>query len=270
MTTEKAIWIIGDLRSPRLWSESLKVTAKARALCQEAGARMTMVLMGFSGPRSSKQRAVDSGPCVDMADAARGAVDHGVHTVFTVDHEALAIPRTHVIAGVLEDLVNRHRPWLVLFGLNDFGREVSAFCVQRCNAGMIADCTELVLKEDRVAGRCPAWGGQIAAEITLADGWETAFATVQPHGIAARPVSDPDGRIERIVPEEVPIPDGMELVERAMEPPDARRLEDARIVVVGGAGLGHMKSFGLVRELAASPGRRGGRHPATGSLSLGG
>ena len=39
-----------------------------------------------------------------------------------------------------------------------------------------------------------------------------------------------------------------------MEPVEARRLEDARTVVVGGAGLGDMRGFGLVRELAAALG----------------
>ena len=35
--TAKAIWILGDLRTERLWNESLKVLAKALPLAKEGG-----------------------------------------------------------------------------------------------------------------------------------------------------------------------------------------------------------------------------------------
>jgi transcriptional regulator with XRE-family HTH domain len=119
---------------------------------------------------------------------------------------------------------------------------------------MIADCSELVLKEGRIAGRCPAWGGRILADITLADEGTTAFVTVQPHGVKLVPESHPEGQIEKTEPEKAQLPEGMELIHRAMESPEARRLEEARIVVVGGAGMGNMQGFGLARDLAASLG----------------
>ena len=129
--------------------------------------------------------------------------------------------------------------------LNDFGRETAAFCAQRCRAGLIADCDELVLKEGRVLGRCPAWGGQILADITLADGWPTAFVTVQPHGVELPADDAVQGKIEKIVPGNVEVPNGLKLTRRRMEPVEARRLEDARTVVVGGAGLGDMRGLRL-------------------------
>ncbi len=46
--TAKAIWILGDLRTERLWNESLKVLAKALPLAKEADAPVAMVLMGAS------------------------------------------------------------------------------------------------------------------------------------------------------------------------------------------------------------------------------
>jgi transcriptional regulator with XRE-family HTH domain len=46
----------------------------------------------------------------------------------------------------------------------------------------------------------------------------------------------------------------LSLKHRTLAPEEERHLEDARIVVVGGAGMGDMRSFGLVRELSASLG----------------
>jgi electron transfer flavoprotein alpha subunit len=50
-------------------------------------------------------------------------------------------------------------------------------------AGLIADCVDIRAGEDgTVVGLCPAWGGEIMAEITYAPGHGTGFATVHPHG----------------------------------------------------------------------------------------
>lgn len=252
--TTNAIWIVGDLRNQRLWRQSLKVMAKARPLAEQAGAPVTMLLLGATDRSQAESRTIDLSACVPMAQAAREAVAHGAQTVYCIDHALLAIPRTDIYAGVLADLVEAKKPWLILTALTDFGRETAAFCAQRCGAGLIADCDELVFKDQQVVGRCPAWGGQILADITLAQGWPTAFVTVQPHGVSLGDEASGDGRIETIVPDRIDMPRDMQLLACAMEPAAARRLEQAEIVVAGGAGLGDMRGFGLVRELAAALG----------------
>ncbi len=252
--TGNAIWIVGDLRTQRLWRQSLKVMAKAQPLAAQAQATIAMLLLGASEPDEAENRAVDLSACVAMDNAAREAVSHGAQTVYCVDHPQLAIPRTDIYARVLADLVQTRKPWLILTALTEFGRETAAFCAQRCRAGLIADCDELVLEDQQVVGRCPAWGGQILADITLAPGWPLAFVTVQPHGVALSDLGSDTGRIETIVPERIDFPDGMQLLSCAMEPAAARRLEEADTVIAGGAGLGDMRGFGLVRELAAALG----------------
>jgi electron transfer flavoprotein alpha subunit/transcriptional regulator with XRE-family HTH domain len=250
----KAIWVLGDLRTDRLWKESLNVMAKALASAREIQAPVSMVLMGASGHGHIDPRHIDLTPCVAVEEAAAQAAALGAKTVYCLLHDHLAVPRTDVYARALADLVWAKGPWLVVTVLNDFGRETAAFCAQRCRAGLIADCETLVLTSDRVVGRCPAWGGQIMADITLARGWSTAFITMQPHG--AQAVGEPaaPGRIETIVPDRIGLPKGLQLKRRQLASRDSRRLEDARTVVVGGAGVGDMGGFGRVRELAAALG----------------
>ncbi|MFZ7125483.1 MAG: FAD-binding protein [Desulfobacterales bacterium] len=249
---EREVWICGDLRSSHHWEESLRVMAKAEGLSRSADARAYVVLMG--GPEPPEDRDDGSKTSVSLAEAAAQAARLGAKRVHCLEHPLLSVPRTDLYARVLAGFVEERKPWLVLFPLNDFGRETAAIAAQLCQAGMIADSTELVFEEDRFVGRCPAWGGQIIADITLAEGWSTAFVTVQPHGAGMPSPSPENGRIERIVPERIDIPDGMELVRRCTETPEARRLETAEIVVVGGAGLGDLKGFGMARTLAAALG----------------
>lgn len=252
--TAKAIWVLGDLRTKRLWNESLKVLAKALPLAREADAPVTMMLMGTSDLGKVDQQRIDLSSCIAVDTAAEQVAQCGVQTVLCIEHEALAVPRTDIYARVLADQVREREPWLVLMALTDFGRETAAFCAQHCRAGLIADCDELVLKDGNVVGRCPAWGGQILADITLADGWPCAFVTVRPYGVDVPTAGEARGRIEKIVPRHVEVPKDLTLLRRRMEPVEARRLEDARTVVVGGAGLGDMRGFGMVRELAAALG----------------
>ena len=250
------IWICADLRSRRLWQESLQVLNKALPLAQEAGASVALVLIGAKDSDGSQSQGMDIAACVPMAEAAQQAAAGGAHEVYCLAHSRLAVPRTDLYARVLADFVQAREPWLVLFCLNDFGREVAAFGAQRCQAGLIADCEALFLNDGQVAGRCPAWGGQVLADITLAPGWPLAFVTVRPQGgpEPAQAQAKAEAPISWIEPENLEPPQGLQLKRRAREPVQTRRLEDAETVVVGGAGLGDVRGFGQVRELAAALG----------------
>ena len=229
-----------------------------------------MVLLGAGNTAVSLSEKIDLSACVSASEAARQSLGIGAHAVLSIEHPQLAIPRTDVYAGVLADVAGRRKPWLILFALNDFGRETAAIGAQLCQAGMIADCTELAYENDEFVGRCPAWGGQILADITLADTTSSAFVTVQPHGVAMPSMSEAEnGEIETITLDTVSIPKGLNLTRRSLEVVEGRRLEDARMVVCGGAGLADARGFGLIRELAGGIGRRSRRHTSAGALSLG-
>ena len=84
--TNKAIWILGDLRTPRLWKESLKVMTKALPLAAESHAPVAMVLMGAADHDAIDAGRIDLSACVDMHLAAGEAVAHGARTVFFVHY----------------------------------------------------------------------------------------------------------------------------------------------------------------------------------------
>lgn len=253
MNTKGNIVVWGDLRTQRHWRNSLKVLVKGRSLAESADVPLVMVLLGAAAGTVRESR-FDLTACMDMDTAAREGVDHGARQIHCLEHPDLAVPRADIYAGVLADYVEQHRPWLMLFPLNDFGRETAAVCAQKCNAGLIADCVELIQADDQVVGRCPAWGGEIVADITLAPGWSSAFVTVSPHGIALEPAEGAKGKVEKTTLDQVAVPAGIELMTRNMEALEARRLEMADKIVVGGAGVSDIRGFGLVRELAGALG----------------
>jgi transcriptional regulator with XRE-family HTH domain len=117
----------------------------------------------------------------------------------------------------------------------------------------MADCVDLVPADDGgVIGLCPAWGGEIMAEITYAPGQHMGFATVSPHGTAAEPDPHRQGQTLRMPVTEMNDTPRIRLLSARPAASDGDDLESAASVVVGGAGMGSMEHFGTLRQLASA------------------
>ena len=247
------IWVFGDLRSRQLLEASLKVLAKASALAEKTGDRVVLFMLTPGGKGlvtvSGDDACAVEGPVEEKAFAQRA------DAVYYFEHERFANPTPHLFADALNPIFKQHRPRLVAFPLTDFGRELAARTAAAARAGLIADCVELLPgKDGNVVGLCPAWGGEIMSEITFAPGYGMGFATVQPHahGAAIEKEATGSGQVVHETVENLPEQKTIRLLSSQWSPPAGADLESADTVVVGGAGLGSMENFGLVRQLAAA------------------
>jgi electron transfer flavoprotein alpha subunit/transcriptional regulator with XRE-family HTH domain len=250
---EREIWVLGDLRNERFFGFGLNVLAKARAVAQSAQAKVVMVLIGLSDFDESRNDPI-SQAFVPVAAAEEMCLAHGADKVYVYEVAHLKMPRADIYAHVMANAVLKHNPMLVLFALTDFGRELASRTAGLTEAGLLADCLDLRIENGEIVASSPSWGGEIMAELTFADKRKTGFATVQPQVHRAVKARGAPGTVERA---QVACPDkteGIEFLSTELEPADYRKLEEADIVVVGGAGLGSMDDFGLVRELAAAMG----------------
>ena len=247
------IWVYGDLRDPRLFEFSLRVLGKAGELADSVSAKTAMFFLGDPEKNSSGITG-DSPKGMNLARCEAEAINHGADHVFVFEHDDLSLPRPDIHASILADTVLVRSPLLVLFALTDFGRELAARTARLCNAGLIADCADLRLKDNTIIADCPAWGGKFLAEIGFSDSSHTGFATVSRHTVFTGKRKGDPGIVKRIPVDAVHEEAGIRLLSSAVESSTHRKLEDAEIVVVGGAGLGNTKGFGLVRELAAALG----------------
>ncbi len=250
--TTKDIWVFGDLRNQRLFGFSLNVLAKARELSRSVGGRAAVVIFGPSANEQEGSSTQFSPIPVNIAE--KECVAHGADQVYVIENRDFIVPGCDAYARSLADLVRERLPMLVLFALTDFGREMAAMTARICNAGLIADCVDLRVEENGITGVCPAWGGEIMAEIGFSDDRGPGFATVQPNVFSAVEAPGQPGAIERIQGKSVDEIRGLKLLSRSPEPAERRKLEEAAVVVVGGAGLGSSEGFGVVRELAAALG----------------
>ena len=245
------VWVMGDLRSEKFFDLSLKALAKARDLAGSLDGKAGVVLFDVSKERA--ENATGLAPVAVKA-AIGECLANGADKVYLIERKNLALHGADVCAAALAEAVKERRPALVLFALTEFGREMAAICARLCKQGLISDCQNLRVEDGRIIGLCPAWGGEIMAEITFSNTHETGFATVQANLFSALDAKGDPGSVVRIGIEG---PDKMrrpQLLSISPEPLDEKKLEEAKVVVVGGAGLGDMEGFGLVREFAAAVG----------------
>jgi len=252
-SSENEIWVYADLRNQRLFDYSLNVLAAARGLAETMSGKTVAVIL--SEPAGEKRKDSDDIlPCLSVDETVKACLSNGADQVFVLEHPELARPGADIQAQALTGIIKKRSPRAFLFALTDLGREIAARCARMCNAGLIADCAELSLKDGHIVAGCPSWGGEIMAELAFSDPAATGFATVQPHAFQAVEVLGKPGTVERIPVERLEVSDRLRRVSLSTEPAKRRRLEDADVVVVGGAGMGDVEGFGLARGLSAALG----------------
>ena len=252
-SAEDEIWVFGDLRNERFFGFGLNVLAKARELAKPVSGKVAMVLIGLSSDDEPKSASTIPA-FIPVAEAEKMCIAHGADKVYIFDIAGLSMPRADIYGRILANAVLNHNPMLVLFAITDFGRELASHTAILSNAGLIADCLDFRFENGGVVASSPSWGGEIMAEITFSDKHTTGFATVQPHVHRAVEVRGDPGVVERINVECPDMANGLKLLSSEVAPAKHRKLEEAKVVVVGGAGLGSMDDFGMVRELAAAMG----------------
>ena len=137
---------------------------------------------------------------------------------------------------------------VVLLAQSNAGRELGPRLAQRRGTAVAMDCTRVVDDGGTLRVTRPAYGGNAIATYTFAT--RPAIATVRAKSFEA---ADGAGAAEV-----APLPPAGEsrirIVQREPALSEGLRLEDARVVVSGGRGLGDAGGFALLRELVESIG----------------
>ena len=178
------------------------------------------------------------------ADAAADAGRYGASRVFLVEGELAASGAESTIAA-LADLVRDVSARAVLLPGDDRTAEIAPRLAERLGGTAVTQTIGVDVAAGRPLWTRAAYGGKALATVTAAA--EPVVATLRRGVFApAEPTGD-DVSIERRA---TPETDGaVELLAREA-PPAAASLEDAKVIVSGGAGIGAGEGFRQLEELA--------------------
>ncbi|MCG3179465.1 MAG: Caffeyl-CoA reductase-Etf complex subunit CarE [Phycisphaerae bacterium] len=237
------VWIFAEQESGQLHDTPLELCSKARGLADELGVPLAAVLVG-KGVRELSYRLISG----------------GVDKVYLAEHPMVDHYQTQPYAKLLCNLIETHKPQIVLFGATVMGRDLAPRVASQCRCGLTADCTDLQIgdHEDKRAGKTyhkllyqirPAFGGNIIATIVNTERWPQ-MATVR-EGVM--PMSVPDSKRKgQIIDVDVNVGQqdlALRLIESHREAKKVN-LKGARTIVAGGAGVGSRDSFQLLWDLA--------------------
>jgi electron transfer flavoprotein alpha subunit len=234
----KHVWVFVEYEHGQVHPVSLELLGEGRKLADKLKVDLAGVLMGAS------QDAI--------LRAAAECFEFGADVMYLVTDPVLTHYRNEPFTKAMTDLVNLHRPEILLLGATTLGRDLAGSVATTLLTGLTADTTELAIDDERsLAATRPTFGGSLLCTIHTLN-YRPQMATVRPR-VMPMPARQP-GRVGRIVEHPLRLAEE-DIVTKVLQfiPDRASQkalLAYADIVVAGGLGLKSMENFQLVKKLA--------------------
>jgi len=243
MSENRNVWVFIEQDGGELAEVSLELMSKGRELADTLKSQLFAALLGDKV----------EGLCPELI--ARGA-----DTVLLAEHPELGVYRTLPYARVLTKLVGEHKPYILLFGASNVGRDLGPRVASALRSGLTADCTDLQIGDyesvkekktykDLLLQIRPAFGGNLIATIVNPQ-HRPQMATVR-EGVMRQ--GEPDksrrGSVERVACAFEKSDLALQVVSRELRESKVK-LKEATTIVAGGMGVGGPDEFKLVRDLA--------------------
>ncbi len=231
----KDVWVFAEHRDGALAKVGLQLLGCAQVLAADVGERVCAVLAGHQ-----------------VDDFIPTLFEYGADVVYHVEAPELENYRFDTYTKALVELVREHGPNMFLLGATHIGRDLAPRVSRRLNAGLTADCTELTIDPETKLLKMtrPAFGGNIMATI-LCPNTRPQMSTVRP-GIM-KEIEPRPGASGEVIKMDVEFEDRDLMItirEIVKVPKKAVNLEEAKIIVSGGRGVGSLSGFKVLEELA--------------------
>ena len=173
----------------------------------------------------------------------------GADKVYVSAHEALAEFHPSIYLKVFQDMLDKAKPILVIFPGDEIGLDLAPRLAHRLGAGLITDCIDAEIQDGSMIFTKPVYGGKALARMK-----SHAPVTVLTVRQRTQEPCPPDaGRTAEAVTVEAQIeatPRETTLTKRIEEQREDIALEDAKVVVSGGRGLGGPEPFAELKKVA--------------------
>jgi electron transfer flavoprotein alpha subunit len=228
-----AVWAVGEVadRTPTRLTLELATLAQQLAAAGAGTARTVLI-----------------GPAASMA--ANEAAAYGPD-VLAVDVDAAGQPLAALVAPRLAALVEQHSPDYLLFGATNDGKDVAGMLLGLTDLPVLVNGAAVDWTADGPRVEMSTFGGRLVTHSRL--NGARGIVLVRPSSVTAQVASAP-GRVESASVQPAAALPAVRLTDRVESSAAAVPIEEARIIVGGGRGLGSPEGFQLVEELAQALG----------------
>ncbi|MCR5638529.1 MAG: electron transfer flavoprotein subunit alpha/FixB family protein [Lachnospiraceae bacterium] len=243
----KGVYIYAEQVDNVLSNISFELLGEAKRLAAVLNTEVSAVLIGSNVKDLADQLAV-----------------YGADKVIVVDDPELKEYRTEPYAHALASVINEYKPDIMLVGATPIGRDLGPTVSARVATGLTADCTQLEIgkfplvalpgqeqKDNQLLMTRPAFGGNTIATIACPNN-RPQMATVRP-GVMQKidPIKDAKANVIEFNPGFTPNNKYVEILEIVKNTVQTVDIQQAKILVSGGRGVGSAENFKLLDDLAA-------------------
>jgi electron transfer flavoprotein alpha subunit len=225
------VWVIAEQADCEVEAVSLQILGKARELADELGVACEAILLGHN-----------------LEESARKLTAAGADRVLLADDTTLEFYQPEIYRDIICSLAHENRPEIILAGSTSTGRELAPLVAARLATGLAAHCTGLRHdKNKNLEQQVPAYGGLLSI---VCPEKRPQMATVA-RGVFKTPEPDSSRKGEIVL---IPVPETAEArvrpLEVVRESSSGIQLEDAQVIISGGAGACSPEGWGTIQELA--------------------
>ena len=234
MAEATGVLVLGDAAGGELSLTSREVLAPGRQVADDLAEELAIGLLGETLDLPTQQ-----------------AISHGADKVYAVTHPLLAEYQVDLYLAAMQALCAEFNPRIILIGRTAEGRELAPRLAFRLGVGLAQDCLEISvnLADKKLLANRPVYGGNAVAVVSCE--YTPQMAAIRPK--AYEPTAADTSRQGQVVSLPVELEASQsrsQVVEVVKEEAAGVKLEDARVVVSGGRGLGGPEPFQDLEQLA--------------------
>ncbi|MEA2677242.1 MAG: electron transfer flavoprotein alpha subunit [Chloroflexota bacterium] len=227
------IWAIGEISDGAPTKLTLELATLARTLAEESGGEAQTVLIG-TGASGAAPAAAAYGP-----------------DVLAVEANADGRPVASVVAARVAALVAERKPDFLLIGASNDGKDICGMLLGLTDLPLLANGAGVAWGEGAPNVEMSTFGGKLVTHSTFAG--TRGMVIVRPASVTAEPATAP-GKVETVavdVADELP---AVKVTGSVEESGAAAPIEEARIIVGAGRGIGSPEGLKVIEDLAAAIG----------------
>jgi len=228
------VMVYTEVAGETLSAISLELIGCGRKLADDLGQELCAVLVGTK-----------------VSSLAQGAISFGADKVYLVDDPFLKDYQTDPYVSVMEKVVAQAMPQILILGQTAVGRDLAPRLSFRLGTAAVLDCVQLTVDPDSklLLQTKPVYGGNALAIYTCKS--YPQIATVRANVMSPpEPNASRQGEVINIEAALDPSTIRTKIIEKVPESIEGIKLEDAKVMVSGGRGIGDADGFKLLEELA--------------------
>jgi electron transfer flavoprotein alpha subunit len=234
MESNHEILVCGEIADGQMTSTTRELLSLGRSLADGLHQSLNTLIIGK-----------------DLQELSKEAIAFGADRVYSVDSTPFSEFHPDSYTVIIAKVCQQIAPSVILLGQTDIGRDVAPRLAARLGIPVTLDCTELNIDPvtKQVLQTKPVYGGNAMA-VWVTESNQPQIVTIRPRSVTAH---EPDAsRKGEIIAFDVMIDDSVmksRLLENMKETLKGIKLEEAKVIVAGGGGIGGAEGFTLLEEL---------------------